>query len=63
MAGALGVNRTDLMELTIQWRRKITRDYTNNELITFVTNTMKEKSSDKVFKVLHELSHPLKMLL
>lgn len=36
------------MKLTMQCRRKITRDYTINELITIVTSAMKKKNSDHV---------------
>lgn len=44
------MHRTDsvpaLMELTVQWIRKIMADYTNNEFITTGTNVMGGKEKE-----------------
>lgn len=52
-----------LMELTIEWRRGIIRDYTNNELNTIGVYARKKRTAIMYMQALDKLPPSLQMLL
>lgn len=63
LRGELDKQGPALMELTIEWRRGIIRDYTNNKLITIGIYARKKRTAVMYTQALDKLPPSLQMLL